>query len=144
VSATFLRILVAEDNPVNQRLAKRLLENRGHHVVVAHNGKEALETLKEEKFDLVFMDVQMPQMGGVEATAAIRKLEKATGEHLPIVALTAHAMAGDREKYLASGMDGYLSKPIQIRELDDVLKLFPARLANAGVEALTTSEMISP
>jgi signal transduction histidine kinase/CheY-like chemotaxis protein len=142
--ATFLRILVAEDNPVNQRLAKRLLENRGHRVVVAHNGKEALETLKVERFDLVFMDVQMPHMGGVEATAAIREHEKGTGQHLPIVALTAHAMTGDREKYLASGMDGYLAKPIQIRELDDILKLFPPRLANNSVEALTIAEMISP
>jgi CheY-like chemotaxis protein len=90
------------------------------------------------------MDVQMPQMGGVEATAAIREHEKGTGQHLSIVALTAHAMTGDREKYLASGMDGYLAKPIQIRELDEVLKLYTAHPPNAGIDALTSAEMISP
>jgi signal transduction histidine kinase/CheY-like chemotaxis protein len=126
-----LRILLAEDNAVNQRLASRLLEKRGHSVVVAGNGREALEALKKGHFDLVFMDVQMPVMDGLEATAAIRKKEGASGAHLPVVALTAHAMKGDREKCLAGGMDGYLSKPIRPQELDEILKTYLARRAQA-------------
>jgi len=124
-----LRILLAEDNPVNQRLASRLLEKRGHSVVVAGNGREALEVLEKEYFDLVFMDVQMPVMDGFEATAAIRKKEGDSGIHLPVVALTAHAMKGDREKCLAGGMDGYLTKPIQPQELDELLQSYIARRA---------------
>jgi len=119
-----LKLLLAEDNTVNQRLAVRLLEKRGHRVVVAANGVEALAALKKDNFDLVFMDVQMPEMDGMEATAAIREKEKRTGEHIVVVALTAHAMKGDREKCLAAGMDGYLSKPIRPQELDDVLEGF--------------------
>jgi len=119
--AAFLRVLVAEDNPVNQRLAVRLLEKRGHRVQVAVNGREALQALDRDEFDLVLMDVQMPEMDGVEATAAIREKEKGSGLHLPIIALTANAMKGDREKYLASGMDGYLAKPIRPLELDELL-----------------------
>ena len=126
---TSLRILLAEDNPVNQRLASRLLEKRGHSVVVAGNGREALEALEKEYFDLVFMDVQMPVMDGFEATAAIRKKEGDSGIHLPVVALTAHAMKGDREKCLAGGMDGYLTKPIQPQELDELLQSYIARRA---------------
>src|SRR5256714_127702 len=117
-----LKVLLAEDNVVNQRLAVRLLEKRGHRVVVAANGREALEALQKETFDAVFMDVQMPEMDGLEATAAIRAQEKSTGSHQTIIALTAHAMKGDREKCLAGGMDGYLSKPIRPQELDDVLQ----------------------
>jgi CheY-like chemotaxis protein len=120
--AASLRILLAEDNAVNQRLASRLLEKRGHSVVVAGNGRAALEALEKHHFDLVFMDVQMPVMDGFEATAAIRKKEGAGGIRLPVVALTAHAMKGDREKCLAGGMDGYLSKPIRSQELDEVLR----------------------
>jgi PAS domain S-box-containing protein len=116
-----LRILVAEDNPVNQRLITRLLEKRGHRVVIAPDGKQAVLALDKEAFDLVFMDVQMPEMDGLEATAAIRQKEIASGEHQPIIALTAHAMKGDAEKCLAAGMDGYLSKPIRPQELDKVL-----------------------
>jgi two-component system sensor histidine kinase/response regulator len=119
---TSLSMLLAEDNPVNQRLVVRLLEKRGHRVVVAGNGFEALAALKKENFDLVLMDVQMPEMDGIEATGAIREEEKASGEHRPIVALTAHAMKGDREKCLAAGMDGYLTKPIRPQEMDDVLE----------------------
>ena len=115
-----LRILVAEDNLVNQRLATRLLEKRGHFVTVAATGCEALAALEKSSFDLVLMDMQMPEMDGFEATAAIRKKEK-PGTHLPIVALTAHAMKGDREKCIAAGMDGYLAKPIRPEELDAVL-----------------------
>jgi CheY-like chemotaxis protein len=112
---------------VNQRLVLRLLEKRGHRIVVAGDGRQALEVLNNEEFDLVFMDVQMPHMGGVEATAAIRKEEEGSGGHMPIIALTAHAMNGDREKYLASGMDDYLAKPIRSRELDEILERYQAR-----------------
>jgi two-component system, sensor histidine kinase and response regulator len=122
-----LRILVAEDNLVNQRLIVRLLEKRGHRVVVAGNGKEVLAAMEKESFDLILMDVQMPEMDGFEATTAIRKKEKTNGLHQIIVALTAHAMKGDQEKCLAAGMDGYLSKPIRPQELDEVLARYAAR-----------------
>jgi CheY-like chemotaxis protein len=127
-----LRTLLAEDNAVNQRLASRLLEKRGYSVVVAGNGHEALEAFEKERFDLVFMDVQMPAMDGFEATVAIRKKEGAGGNRKPIVALTAHAMKGDREKCLAVGMDGYLTKPIRPQELDEILKTYLARRAQAS------------
>ena len=120
-------MLLAEDNPVNQRLASWLLEKRGHSVVVAANGLEALEMIEKESFDLVFMDVQMPVMDGFEATAAIRKKEASSAVRLPIVALTAHAMKGDREKCLAAGMDGYLTKPIRPQELDEILRSYVER-----------------
>jgi CheY-like chemotaxis protein len=107
-----LRVLLTEDNPVNQEVALRLLERRGHSVIVAENGRQALTAIERHKFDLVLMDVQMPEMGGLEATQLIREKEKSTGEHLPIVAMTAHAMQGDRERCIAAGMDGYLAKPI--------------------------------
>jgi signal transduction histidine kinase/CheY-like chemotaxis protein/HAMP domain-containing protein len=116
-----LRVLLAEDNLVNQRLAVRLLEKRGHHVVVAGNGREALEALEKGMFDLVFMDVQMPEMDGLEATSILREKERSSGLHQTIIALTAHAMKGDREQCLAGGMDGYLTKPIRPQELDAIL-----------------------
>ncbi len=112
-----LRILLAEDNPVNQRVAVRVLEREGHSVLVASNGKRALEALERNSFDLILMDVQMPELGGLEAAGIIRKREACTGAHIPIVAMTAHAMAGDRELCLASGMDAYVSKPIRVEEL---------------------------
>jgi len=112
-----LRILLAEDNAVNQRLAIRLLEKQGHTVVVANNGREAVSAFERERFNLILMDVQMPEMSGFEATAAIREREQATGAHLPIIAMTAHAMTGDRERCLEAGMDSYISKPIQANEL---------------------------
>ena len=112
-----LRILLAEDNLVNQKLAARLLDKRGYAVEIAANGREALDKLTQRDFDLVLMDVQMPEMDGFEATAAIREMEKASGSHLPVVAMTAHAMKGDRERCLAAGMDGYVAKPIQAQEL---------------------------
>src|SRR5579863_2212764 len=105
-----LRILLAEDNPVNQEVAVHLIERRGHSVIVAENGRQAIEALERHKFDLVLMDVQMPEMGGLEATRIIREKEKASGQHLPIIAMTAHAMQGDREQCLEAGMDGYLAK----------------------------------
>jgi PAS domain S-box-containing protein len=117
-----LRILLAEDNVVNQRLASRLLEKQGHMVIVASDGAKALEALERECFDVVLMDVQMPVMDGVEATAAIREKEKATGKHIPIVAMTAHAMAGDRQRFLEGGMDGYISKPVHSQELFEAIE----------------------
>ena len=117
-----LRVLLAEDNVVNQRLAVRLLEKEGHRVVVAADGVMALEALEREPFDLILMDVQMPLMDGVETTAAIRKREKSSGAHIPIVAMTAHAMAGDRQRFLSMGMDGYVSKPIHSRDLFDIIE----------------------
>jgi CheY-like chemotaxis protein len=111
------RILVAEDNAINQRVAVRMLEKNGHQVILARNGREALAALERESFDLVFMDVQMPEMDGLEAAAAIRKKEKSTGGHVPIVAMTAGAMQGDRDRCLDAGMDEYVSKPITEREL---------------------------
>jgi two-component system sensor histidine kinase/response regulator len=120
------RILLAEDNAVNQKLVVRLLQKAGHHAVVADNGREAVALLEQQPFDLVLMDVQMPDMDGFEATAAIRRKE-GTGAHVPIVAMTAHAMKGDRERCLAAGMDSYVAKPIQARELLEVLdQLLPA------------------
>ena len=116
-----LRILIVEDNPVNQRLALRLLEKRGHSVALAGNGHEALSILQSQRFDLVLMDVQMPEMDGFETTAAIRQREISAGGHLPIIALTAHAMKGDAERCIAAGMDGYLTKPIRPSELDEML-----------------------
>jgi two-component system sensor histidine kinase/response regulator len=130
-----LRILLAEDNAVNQVLAVRLLEKRGHRVTVAGTGKEALAALEKESFDLVLMDVQMPEMDGFEATAAIREKEKTSGTHLPVIAMTAHAMAGDRERCLGAGMDGYIAKPIRLEELEELLKRFtPAASKLAVIE----------
>lgn len=117
-----LRILLAEDNQVNQRLAKRMLEKRGHVVDVAANGREALQALEKSSYDLVLMDVQMPEMDGMEATARIRAKERLSGGWQPVVALTAHTMKGDEEKCLAAGMDGYLTKPIRPEELDQLLE----------------------
>ena len=112
-----LRILLAEDNAVNQILAVRLLEKRGHEVVVAGNGSEALEALEIQIFDVMLMDVQMPEMDGLQATTAIRRGELKTGKHIPIIAMTAHAMAGDKVRCLEAGMDGYVSKPLRAADL---------------------------
>ncbi|MGH9406269.1 MAG: PAS domain S-box protein [Terriglobia bacterium] len=121
-----LRVLLAEDNAVNQALAGTLLERRGHSVVRAATGREALAALDKQSFDLVLMDVQMPDMNGFEATACIREKERRSGTHVPIIAMTAHAMKGDREKCLAAGMDGYVPKPMRVDELfetvDEVTK----------------------
>ncbi|MGH8058792.1 MAG: response regulator, partial [Candidatus Entotheonellia bacterium] len=112
-----LHILLAEDNVVNQRLAVRMLENLGHTITIAPHGEAALAALTQRSFDLILMDVQMPIMGGIEATAAIRAQEQTTGFHIPIVAMTAHALQGDREKCLAAGMDDYVAKPLKAAEL---------------------------
>jgi signal transduction histidine kinase/CheY-like chemotaxis protein len=117
-----LNILVAEDNAINQQLLQRILEKRGHSAVVVADGRQALEALGHQDFDLVLMDVQMPEMDGFQATAAIRERERATLRHQKIIALTAHAMKGDEERCIAAGMDGYLSKPIQLRPLAEILE----------------------
>jgi len=117
-----LRILLAEDGVVNQRVAREFLERRGHRVVVANDGREAVEAVEREAFDLVLMDVQMPEMDGLEATRAIRQQERSTGSHLPIVATTAAAFKEDRERCLAAGMDAYLSKPIQPASLYETIE----------------------
>ena len=117
-----LRILLAEDNAVNKKLAVRLLQKHGYEVVVAGNGREALAAVEREPFDLVLMDVQMPEMDGFEATQAIRERERGTGHHLPIVAMTAHAMKGDQERCLQAGMNSYVSKPINSAELFAVIE----------------------
>ena len=130
-----LRLLLAEDNAVNQRLAVRLLEKHGHSVFVANNGKEAVAALQKEPFDAVLMDVQMPEMDGFEATAAIRAGEQGASPHQPIIAMTAHAMKGDRERCLEAGMDGYVSKPLQISELLSVLDRLTAPAAFSDTPA---------
>jgi len=119
-----LRVLLAEDNEINRELAIRLLTKRGHSVRVATNGKMVLEILETDQFDAILMDVQMPEMDGFETTAAIRRKETVSGMHIPIVAMTAHAMKGDRERCLESGMDEYVSKPVNAEELMEVLESF--------------------
>ncbi|HEX5284511.1 MAG TPA: response regulator [Bryocella sp.] len=122
-----LNILLAEDNLINQKLAVRLLQKRGHTVTVANNGREALATLEKTAFDLVMMDVQMPEMDGFQATVELRRRERGTGGRIPVVAMTALAMKGDKERCLQAGMDAYLSKPIRPEELDRVLESYTSR-----------------
>jgi CheY-like chemotaxis protein len=117
-----MRILLAEDNAINQRVAVGLLTRRGHTVDVANNGIEALDALDKAQYDVLLMDIQMPEMGGVEATHLIRQREVETGGHLRIIAMTAHAMKGDREQYLSLGMDGYISKPVDQAALFSVVE----------------------
>jgi signal transduction histidine kinase/CheY-like chemotaxis protein len=124
-----LKILVAEDNLVNQTLAKRLLEKRGHTVVIASNGNEAVRRAMEQTFDVILMDVQMPEMDGCEAARAIRAWEGNLRQRIPIIALTAHALREDKERCLSSGMEGYLTKPIRPAELFDVISQITAKVA---------------
>jgi two-component system sensor histidine kinase/response regulator len=112
-----LRILLAEDNPVNQKLAQTAIHKMGHDIVVVNNGIEAVRAHASAPFDLVLMDLQMPEMDGFAATAAIRQTEHQSADHIPIVAITAHAMQGDRDRCLAAGMDDYISKPIDLKAL---------------------------
>jgi CheY-like chemotaxis protein len=148
-----LRILLAEDNLVNQKLAVHLLSKEGHAVAVAGTGKEALHLVEREAFHVVLMDVQMPEMGGFEATAIIRERERRAGGHIPIIALTAHAMKGDKERCLEAGMDGYVSKPIQAKELWRVIDSLgvagrsaepsaPVRPADDGESAFNRAEAL--
>jgi CheY-like chemotaxis protein len=137
-----LRVLVAEDNATNQKLVLALLKQRGHHAEVVGNGRLAVEATAAEGFDVVLMDVQMPEMGGLEATAAIRARERVTGGHVPIIALTAHVMAGDREACLAAGMDAFVSKPLRPDDLFTAIERFfpPSIRSDSGVHTTTTAE----
>jgi len=128
-----LQILVAEDNTVNQLLLIRLLEKRGHRTRLAGNGRDALAVMAENDYDLVLMDVQMPIMDGLEATRALRETVKDRLKRQPVVALTAHAMKGDKEQCLAAGMDGYLTKPIRASELDAILQTYIDRRVASNV-----------
>jgi CheY-like chemotaxis protein len=130
-----LHVLLAEDNVVNQRLAATLLQRRGHRVTTVPNGEEALAAIATTSFDMVLMDVQMPVMGGLEATSSIRLGERTTASHLPIVAMTAHAMKGDRELCLAAGMDEYLSKPLDPLLLFAIVERISAQLEYAAKPA---------
>jgi signal transduction histidine kinase/HPt (histidine-containing phosphotransfer) domain-containing protein len=129
----YLRILVAEDNPVNQAFLQRILERMGHLTALAANGAQAVEFYKSGNFDLIFMDVQMPQMDGYAATAAIRELERHSGSRIPIIAMTAHALKGDREKCLAVGMDDYLCKPARLAEIEEAIHRVVGHRDAAGV-----------
>jgi signal transduction histidine kinase/DNA-binding response OmpR family regulator len=135
-----LRILLAEDNPVNQMVAVRLLEKMGHTVMVAANGRDAVLMSAEQEFGLVLMDVQMPEMGGFEATQTIRERETSTHKHIPIIAMTAHAMKGDREQCLAVGMDGYIAKPIRPPELYAEIERF-TRGPDSAAPKVTSSHL---
>ncbi|MCS7049237.1 MAG: response regulator [Verrucomicrobiae bacterium] len=141
------RILLAEDNAVNQKLACRLLEKQGHSVVIAPDGQAAVAAWERESFDLILMDVQMPNLDGLQATAIIREREAGTGRHIPIIAMTAHALAGDRERFLAAGMDDYISKPIDAQRLATLLNRYrPAALpasAPAPAGAAAGSESVA-
>jgi two-component system sensor histidine kinase/response regulator len=123
-----LRVLLAEDNAVNVKFALKVLERAGHQVTVAGNGKQAVELWQSTPFDLILMDIQMPEMDGLEATQEIRRLEKDANKHTPIIAMTANAMTGDREMCLNAGMDGYVAKPVK----RDVLMAEMARITAAG------------
>ncbi len=134
------RILLAEDTLVNQQVARELLESRGHQVVVVNNGREAFEAVSREPFDLVLMDVQMPEMDGFGATAAIRESESGS-KHIHIVAMTAHALKGDRERCMKAGMDGYLSKPIQSKALYEAVESVPVTVGKIGdSESISSGE----
>jgi len=130
-----LRILLAEDSVVNQRLAVAILEKHGHGVTVAGDGQAALELLRDGAFDLVLMDVEMPNLDGLEATAAIRQRERDGGGHVPVIAMTAHAMKGDRERCLEAGMDDYVSKPIRAADLFQKIAEVLARLRPGEADA---------
>jgi signal transduction histidine kinase/DNA-binding response OmpR family regulator len=135
-----LRILVAEDNPVNQTVVMRMLEKMGHQPTLAHNGRELLSTLDAGTFDLVFMDVQMPEIDGLAATRQIRQNEVATGSHIPIVAMTAHAMKGDKERCLQAGMDGYLTKPLSSLGIEQAIaKVFGTESKAPAIAAVHDS-----
>jgi CheY-like chemotaxis protein len=129
-----MRLLLVEDNRVNQVLATRILEKHGHHVRVAGNGLDALAILRNNTFDLLLMDIEMPEMDGLEATRTIRQNEKTGGKHLPIIAMTAHAMTGDKDKYLTAGMDDYISKPIHAKQLLEMIERLGASEAPAQRE----------
>jgi two-component system, sensor histidine kinase and response regulator len=130
-----MRMLVAEDNKINQKLMTTLLERKGHLVTLAETGKEAVDLVEHQQFDLLLMDMQMPEMDGLEAARLIREREQGTGRHLHIIAITASAMVGDKERCLAAGMDDYISKPIDANHLYSVIE----SLANARPPAVSTA-----
>jgi CheY-like chemotaxis protein len=134
-AGTRYKILLAEDNVINQKLAVRILENRGHRVTVAGDGEEALAAIEKDLFDVVLMDIQMPKLDGFQVTKEIRFRERATGDRLPIVAMTAHAMSGDREKCLETGMDDYASKPLKPLDLLKTIDGVVERIARERREA---------
>ncbi len=136
-----MNILLAEDNQVNQLVMQRLLTKRGHHVTIAANGRIACDLAQQQRFDLIFMDVQMPEMDGFEATAEIRRWQNQHHRRTPIVALTAHAMSGDQERCIAAGMDNYMTKPIIPAELDEMLRTYnqPLSGTDAGLSGTAAS-----
>jgi two-component system sensor histidine kinase/response regulator len=139
IDARHLRILVAEDNTTSQLIAKKTLEKAGHTVQIAGTGFEVIRLLKEGAFDMVLMDVEMPEMNGLETTRLIRKTEQGSGQHIPILAMTAYAMKEDRQRCLEAGMDAYLSKPVNLDELHKIIRDFSpvkdTRPANVDIEA---------
>jgi CheY-like chemotaxis protein len=136
-----LRILLAEDTPANQKLIVSLLTKRGHVVEIAHNGREAVDLARQKRFDLVLMDVQMPIMDGFQATAAIRSMAEPAKAELPIVAMTAHAMRGDRERCLAAGMDAYVAKPVDSRKFIELVELLALQPRTYGFNSPITSQV---
>ena len=139
-AARQLNVLIADDHEANRTLAARILEKRGHRIYCVASGAEALTAIRNQQFDVVVMDVQMPEMDGFAATAAIREMEKETGDHVPIIAMTAYAMKGDRERCLAAGMDAYLAKPIRA----DQLEVLVESLGTAGEAELPGPEAGPP
>ena len=134
-----MKLLLAEDGRVNQKVAIKLLQDRGHTVTLAEDGQYAVEAFKREPFDAILMDIQMPRMDGYEATGVIRTLEQLTGEHIPIIAMTANAMKGDREDCIDAGMDDYVAKPVRSRELFSVLEKY-ASSKTAAAEEIETAD----
>ena len=131
-----MKVLLAEDGRVNQMVARGMLEGRGHTVVVVADGQEAVEACKREAFDAILMDVQMPRLGGFDATRIIRAEERLSGRHTPIIAMTANAMKGDRDMCLEAGMDDYLSKPVRSQELFEVLEKYGALASGGAVDPM--------
>ncbi len=124
INGEHIKILLAEDNPVNQEYSKVLLERRGYEVVAVENGREVLKKLEEQRIDLILLDIQMPEMDGFQTATAIREVEKKTGRHIPIVAVTSHAMKDDRQKCIDAGMDDYISKPMEANKLYSIIGKF--------------------
>jgi len=139
-----LKVLLAEDNLINQKLATRILENMGNEVSVAETGKEAFEMVQREHFDLVFMDIQMPEMDGYSATRAVRQWEMRQGKHVPIIAMTANAMKGDREACLKAGMDGYIAKPIKKEDIAEAIELAMEGLESNEIPGTTAEQRTPP
>jgi CheY-like chemotaxis protein len=135
-SRAHLHILLAEDNSVNQQLARRVLEQRGYSVTVAPDGRQAVSAWESGRFDLILMDVQMPELDGFQATASIREKESASAARIPIIAMTAHALKGDRERCLDAGMDDYLTKPINRMELYSLIEKYSPSSDSAGCSAV--------